>query len=254
VNKAAHVRPLAEQPPESDRIFADQRPPADFEFGVETAKVFDDMVERSVPFYSEIQRMMVELAGDFATESSSLYDLGCATGTTLAVLDAPLPAGVTFIGVDNSASMLAKAEEKLKALGTARNWRLVNSDLNELPPIENASVVLLCLTLQFVRPLRRERIMRQICDGMLPQGGLILVEKVTATDSRVNRLFINHYYDMKRRHGYSDLEIAQKREALENVMIPYRLDENVELLRNAGFATVEPFFTWYNFCGLLAIK
>jgi tRNA (cmo5U34)-methyltransferase len=120
--------------------------------------------------------------------------------------------------------------------------------------IENASVVILCLTLQFVRPLYREKLMRNIANGLNHQGCLILVEKVLAEDTLMNRLFIKFYYDMKRRNGYSDLEIAQKREALENVLVPYRMDENRRLLTEAGLHEPEIFFKWYNFCGMLATK
>jgi tRNA (cmo5U34)-methyltransferase len=83
---------------------------------------------------------------------------------------------------------------------------------------------------------------------------LLLVEKLTCEDTTLNRLYIDHYYDFKRRNGYSEIEISKKREALENVLIPYRLDENVKLLKSAGFRQVETFFRWYNFCGLVAIK
>jgi tRNA (cmo5U34)-methyltransferase len=110
------------------------------------------------------------------------------------------------------------------------------------------------LTLQFVRPLYRERIMRQIAGGVREQGCLILIEKLTSEDTLFNRLFIQNYYDFKRRNGYSETEIAQKREALENVLIPYRLEENVDLLKASGFRSVECFFRWYNFCGLIALK
>ncbi len=110
------------------------------------------------------------------------------------------------------------------------------------------------LTLQFVRPLYRERLIRSIYDGLTENGCLILVEKVLGENSTFNRLFIKHYYEMKRRNGYSELEIAQKREALENVLIPYRLEENKELLRRAGFRHVDVFFKWYNFCAIIAMK
>jgi len=110
------------------------------------------------------------------------------------------------------------------------------------------------LTLQFVRPLQRERLIGAIFEGLNPQGCLILVEKVLAEETLTNRLFIKHYYELKRRNGYSEIEIAQKREALENVLIPYRLRENEELLRGAAFRQVDIFFKWYNFCGLLATK
>jgi tRNA (cmo5U34)-methyltransferase len=81
-----------------------------------------------------------------------------------------------------------------------------------------------------------------------------MVEKVLGESSTFNRLFINHYYELKRRNGYSDLEIAQKREALENVLVPYRLEENREMLRAQGFRHVDVFWKWYNFCGILAMK
>jgi len=119
---------------------------------------------------------------------------------------------------------------------------------------ERPGIALLVLTLQFVRPLNRERLVRTICEGLTDKGCLVLVEKVLGENSTFNRLFIEHYYALKRRNGYSDLEIAQKREALENVLIPYRLEENKRLLRHVGFQHVDVFFKWYNFCGIIAIK
>jgi tRNA (cmo5U34)-methyltransferase len=238
-----------------DRLFAEptQRP-TDFRFGEETAAVFDDMVSRSVPFYDELQRMTVEIASDFAVEGTNLYDLGCSTGTTMLALDPAISPRVRFIGVDNSAEMLEKAREKLAERELTRPYELIQADLHQGPMIENASVVVMLLTLQFVRPLYRQRVIGNIVRGLNDQGCLILIEKLTSGDSLFNRLFIKYYYDMKRRNGYSDLEIAQKREALENVLIPYRLGENEELLLSEGFRHVEVFFRWYNFCGMLAVK
>ena len=127
-------------------------------------------------------------------------------------------------------------------------------ELNDGVQIENASVVMLVLTLQFIRPLRREKLIADIYHGMHPNGCLILVEKVLGEDSLFNRQFIKYYYDMKRRHGYSEMEISQKREALENVLIPYKLLENRELLLQSGFSDVDVFFKWYNFCGIVAVE
>lgn len=238
-----------------DTIFAQPTErTGDFKFDSRTATVFDDMVNRSVPFYDEIQRMTTELAADFAVPGTNLYDLGCATGTTLLTLEHVVDPGVRFVGIDNSQQMLDKARQKLDAQPTARERRLICIDLHEELSLENASVVILTLTLQFVRPLHRERVVKAICDGLNPQGALILVEKLTEGDTLFNRLFIKYYYDMKRRHGYSDLEISNKREALENVLIPYRLDENEQLLRASGFTRVQTWFRWYNFCGMIAVK
>jgi len=110
------------------------------------------------------------------------------------------------------------------------------------------------LTLQFVRPLYRDALLASIYQGMNENGCLILVEKVLGESSTLNRLYIKYYYDFKRQNGYSDLEISQKREALENVLIPYKLLENRELLLRTGFRSVDVFFKWYNFCGIIAVK
>jgi tRNA (cmo5U34)-methyltransferase len=238
-----------------DVLFSDaSRAVGDFNFGEQTAEVFDDMLDRSVPMYRELQRMIGELAGEFVTEGSNVYDLGCSTGITLETLHLAVGPGATLIGLDYSEPMLERARQRFRPLLESGRMRLEHADLNRGYLIENASVVVLNLTLQFVRPLYRDNLMRQIVSGLNDNGVLILVEKVLAADSTMNRLFIKFYYDMKRRNGYEEMEISQKREALENVLIPYRVDENVELLRRSGFREVETFFRWYNFCGFLALK
>jgi tRNA (cmo5U34)-methyltransferase len=204
--------------------------------------------------YDEIQRLTVELANDFAVPRTRLYDLGCSTGTTLLNLDAVLPADVSFVGVDNAPEMLAKARAKFSQRGVGRDVEFMTADLQRDRVVEDASVVIILLTLQFIRPLNREHVIRRIYEGMRDQAALILVEKIIVDDGMFNRLFIRHYYDLKRRNGYSESEIANKREALENVLIPYRPDENIALLRDAGFGQVEEFFRWYNFNGLVAVK
>jgi tRNA (cmo5U34)-methyltransferase len=241
--------------PKKDALFADKRKLAeDFNFGSKTAEVFDDMLDRSVPYYAEIQRMMGELATDFAVPGSNLFDLGCSTGTTLVHLDKLLPKEVNFVGVDYSPEMLEKARSKLEQAGVKRKTELVCADLNNGVPVSNASVVVVNLTLQFVRPLNRDRVVAGLAAGLNRDGCLILVEKMLSQNSTINRLFIKHYYEFKKRNGYSEMEIAQKREALENVLIPYHFDENRELLLRNGFKSCDMFFRWYNFCGMLAIK
>ncbi len=237
-----------------DRVFADKNPLGDFSFNPQVAQVFDDMVSRSVPFYDEMQRMTTEIAAQFAQDGTNIYDLGCATGTTLALLDPVISNKVRFVGIDNAQSMLEQARAKLDALDSKRAFDLVCADLHDRPRIEDASVVIMTLTLQFVRPLHRERIIREIFNGMSEKGCLIIFEKLVLPDSMLNRVFIEFYYEMKRRNGYSEVEISKKREALENVLVPYRVDENVTLLREAGFKHVDEFFRWYNFCGILAVK
>jgi len=212
------------------------------------------MLSRSVPFYGEIQRMVAELAQDIVVPGSNVYDLGCSTGTTMLLLDRSLPDDVNFVGIDDSRDMLVKCEAKLREHRVKRNVSLECTDLHQGVGIRDASLALMVLTLQFLRPLHRGRLVADIFAGLRENGGLILVEKVLGEDSHFNRLFIKHYYDFKRRNGYSETEIAQKREALENVLIPYKLLENRELLLKSGFRYVDVFFKWYNFCGIVAIK
>lgn len=238
-----------------DEVFKDEIEKAsDFKFGANVAKVFDDMVNRSVPYYGEIQRMMAELAADHAREETFVYDLGCSTGTTMIGMNTMVDQNIKFIGIDDSQEMLDKCKSKLMELGFSRPYELRCADLGTGVKIENASVVVLCLTLQFVRPIYRERLLKDIYDGLNPGGVLILVEKILAEESNFNRDFIKYYYNYKRRNNYSELEISQKREALENVLVPYKLTENITLLRDQGFSHCEVFFKWFNFAGLVAVK
>lgn len=238
-----------------DKVFSEViKKPSDFKFGATVADAFDDMVERSVPFYSEIQRMIIEQAAEFAVPGTNVYDLGCSTGTTLLNLDSYVDQQVCFVGIDDSKDMLEKCAAKLQEAKLSRSYELRNVDLHDHFEIENASVVILCLTMQFVRPIYREKLLKKIYNGLTPGGVLIISEKILAEDSLFNRNFIKYYYDYKRRNHYSDLEISQKREALENVLIPYKLSENLKMLMEAGFSHTEVFFKWYNFSGFTAVK
>ena len=240
---------------QTDNVFKDEiKKPSDFKFGATVANAFDDMVERSVPFYNEIQRMIIELAAEHAQANTNVVDLGCSTGTTMIGLNPLVTENITFVGVDDSVEMLKKCDLKLKQAGFKRPYQLVNADLHEDIKIENASVVILCLTLQFVRPIYRERLLKKIFDGLVSGGVLIVSEKILAENSLFNRNFIKYYYDYKRRNQYSELEISQKREALENVLIPYKLSENFKILKEAGFTDIETFFKWYNFSGFISVK
>lgn len=241
----------------SDQVFdSGEARAADFKFNEQVADVFDDMVSRSVPYYEEQQRMIREISKAFWLPGTCIYDLGCATGTTAVSLSRELP-GASIVGYDNSWPMIHRANQKVEEAGLEERISLRYGDLNgnlEELPIENATVATLCWTLQFVRPLRRDNLIRHIYESLADNGALVVTEKVLFNGSPTNRFFIDFYYDYKRRHGYSELEIANKREALENVMVPYRMDENLELFRRSGFEIVETFFQWYNLAGFLCVK
>lgn len=227
---------------------------SDFKFDAKVVNVFDDMVVRSVPFYLEFQRMITEIAREYVQPETALYDLGCSTGTTFLSLNTILDPSVGFVGVDDSDEMLKTCRKNLEANGVTRSLNLVTADLNKQVDIQNASVVVLCLTLQFVRPLNRLKLLQSVYRQLNPEGCLILIEKVLGESTEFNRQFIRFYYDLKRRNNYDEMEISQKREALENVLIPYKLSENMEMLAEAGFSKTEVFFKWYNFAGIIAIK
>jgi len=238
-----------------DKIFDDSRQKVtDFEFNRAVVSVFDDMVVRSVPFYLEIQRMITELAADFALEGTQIYDLGCSTGTTMMNLDKVIDPKIRFVGIDNSDEMLKSCKKNLKSAGITRDIDLVKADINNGVLLENSSVVILCLTLQFVRPLYREKLLKSIYDQLHENGALIMIEKVLGEATLFNRMFIKYYYDFKQANNYSQTEIAKKREALENVLIPYKLKENEDMLKDCGFKHIEVFFKWYNFSGFVAMK
>lgn len=252
--KLTEVPKAPEKMGAADKLFDEPREfVVDFQFDEKTVAVFDDMVDRSVPFYQEIQRLVCELAAEFA-EGGSVYDLGCSTGTTLAQLDHQVDPNVRFVGVDNSDDMLDVARKKLGSLESKRPIDLIKADLQANFAIDDASVVIMLLALMFIRPLQRAKLMKRIYDGLNEDGALVLVEKITLPDTMLNRLFIKNYYDYKRRQGYSEMEISQKREALENVLIPFRHEENVALLKEVGFRQVDEFYRWYNFCGVIAVK
>jgi tRNA (cmo5U34)-methyltransferase len=230
---------------------------SDFEFNEEVVEVFNDMIGRSVPCYKEQQFMLREMAQQLYIPNTQVYDLGCSTATTLISMCESLDKSAKFVGYDNSKPMLDRSIIRIQEKGMGDRIELregdFNGDLSKLP-LENASLVTMCWTMQFVRPLQRERVVKWIYDGLVEGGALLLTEKVLSRNKSMNNFFIDLYYQFKQRNGYSETEILRKREALENVLVPYTLEENLELFLRNGFETCETFFQWYNFVGILCKK
>jgi tRNA (cmo5U34)-methyltransferase len=238
-----------------DRIFAKKMDKIhNFSFGEKTAEVFDDMLSRSVPLYYELQRMIVELTAGFAKDGTNIYDLGCSTGNTLLSLDKKIDRKVKFIGIDYSVPLLNKCKKRFKRFNFKHSYELICTDLNEPIKITNASVVIMNLTLQFIRPSKRDNLIKSIYNGLNHRGCFILVEKILNNCPIFDRIFVQFYHDMKRKNGYSELEIIQKDKALKKILKPYSLNKNKQLLLRKGFYYFDIFFKWYNFCGMVAIK
>jgi len=232
----------------------------DFSFNKAVTSVFNDMLNRSVPFYGESQRLITELSVNFAQPNSCIYDLGCSNGNTcLSLFEQLNDSSIKIIGIDNSDEMIRAANARYKKLNNDANKNRSKllfkvENIENILSIEKASVVILCLTLQFIRPQKRLEILKSIYKNLVKGGVLILHEKNVIENPKINRLFIKFYYDLKERNGYTKTEIQEKRIALENILIPYTKEENIALLREAGFKNVETFFQWYNFSGTIAVK
>ena len=241
-----------------DKLFQGVDKTQDFAFDERVAVVFDDMVSRSVPFYHEIQRIQADLVMDFLPEQGAVVcDLGCSTGTTLDYLSLHerCPQSAQFIGYDNAIPMLDMAAIKLSKQVKDGQITLKLADLSNLDNLPSADVIILNWALQFVRPIDREVLLKTVFNALKPGGVLLLSEKVLANNGLFNRLYIDHYLQFKKsQSGYTDIENQRKREALENVLVPYRLDENYTLLDRVGFTHKDTYFQWFNFVCMIAVK
>ena len=222
-----------------------------FEFDEEVAAVFDDMLERSVPFYKESQAITEFFALKTLEEGDVLYDLGCSTATLLLNISRKLEVDAELIGLDNSEAMLAQAKRKREAYGA--KVEVLNADILK-HEYKSANVFVSNYTLQFIRPLVREELVKKIASALKKEGVFIFSEKVISHHSKLNKDLIEKYYAFKKEQGYSEYEIMQKREALENVLVPYSEEENIKMALNCGFSHCEVVFRWANFATFIAIK
>jgi tRNA (cmo5U34)-methyltransferase len=225
-----------------------------FEFDAQVAGVFDDMIHRSVPYYSEIIDQQVQLIERFYQTGTVLYDLGCSNGNLAICLGCRKGAQpYRMVAVDSSAPMLAAFQKRLADCHFRQHISLQCEDIRRIS-IENASVVVLNFTMQFVPPQDRDALMAQIHHGLVPGGILLFCEKITHADAGMADLQRSFHYAFKRANGYSDLEISRKREALEKVLIPESLGSHLQRLDHAGFAVMDVWLKWFNFVALIAIK
>jgi tRNA (cmo5U34)-methyltransferase len=222
-----------------------------FEFDEEVAAVFDDMLQRSVPFYKESQKITEFFALKQLEDGGVAYDLGCSTATLLINISRKLKKSATLIGLDNSEAMLEQARKKCEAFRA--DIELANADILEYE-YKEADLFISNYTLQFIRPLIREELVKKISASLKKGGIFIFSEKVISHHPKLNKDLIECYYDFKKEQGYSEYEIMQKREALENVLVPYSEDENIKMAKNCGFSHCEVVFRWANFATFIAIK
>ncbi len=238
-----------------DEIYASEHEMlVDFAFDERVASVFPDMIRRSVPGYGEIIALLGLFAEQYAQPGSTLYDLGCSLGAATLSLRRRIQApGCRIIAVDNSEAMVERCRENTAHDLATTPVEVVCNDIREVA-IENASVVVLNFTLQFLPREERLALVQRIHDGMLPGGVLILSEKLRFEPEERQQFQEQLHLAFKRANGYSELEISQKRAALEEVLVPDTLEQHRERLHAAGFSQVEPWFQAFNFASLAAIK
>lgn len=226
----------------------------DFRFDEQVAAVFPDMIRRSVPGYDTIIPLLGLFAERFVQAGSNIYDLGCSLGAaTLAMRRYIRQPGCTIIAVDNAEAMVNQCRTNLAREAGAVDVAVQCADIRGIE-ISNASLVVINFTLQFIEPEQRAGLLEKIYRGLNVGGALVIADKIVFADGNQQQFEESLHLDFKKANGYSELEISQKRTALEKVLIPDTLEEHVERLRQAGFRRVFPWFQCFNFAALCAIK
>ncbi|MBF0378538.1 MAG: carboxy-S-adenosyl-L-methionine synthase CmoA [Desulfamplus sp.] len=241
-----------------DNIFTFKREPVPaFEFNEEVASVFDDMIKRSVPLYMESIKRQSQLTARFYKKGSSIYDLGCSHGNLGIMINEEFKEEpYTMIAVDSSPSMIEKYRNRVECIDSynkKHNISLV-CGLAENISISNASVVIVNLTMQFIKPIKRDNFIQSIYNGLVDGGILLLTEKIINQNKIISDIEQDFYKSFKLENGYSELEISRKRDSLENVLIPETIESHIKRLKNSGFSVVEVWLKWFNFASIIAIK
>ncbi len=238
-----------------DRIYASKRDKVEkFVFDDKVADVFSDMIERSVPGYTALNQLLPIVANTFIQENSNVYDLGCSLGdASISIASASKASNINIFAVDNSSAMIKQLQNRLNQLDLNAPIQAVQKDLTDID-IKNGSFAILNYTLQFIDRTKRDALLNKICSGLINQGALLLSEKITYDDASEDKLMQQLHENYKRKNDYSELEISQKREALENVLVRDTHEQHVERLQKVGFSNVSILMKYLNFVSYLAIK
>lgn len=228
--------------------------PGKFEFSAEVANVFQDMIERSVPGYELVLAMIKVLASEFARPDTNCYDLGCSLGAgTLCLRDSIPYSSCRIIAIDNAPAMVDRCRGNIEADTASVSTEVICQDIRETV-IENASMVLMNFTLQFIQREDRAKLLAGIASGLKPGGVLVLSEKLKMADFGEQEILTHLHHGFKRDMGYSDLEISQKRSALEDVLVPDSFENHKHMLLEAGFGRVYLWFQCFTFGSMIALK
>jgi tRNA (cmo5U34)-methyltransferase len=226
----------------------------DFTFDAQVVEVFPDMISRSVPGYNTIIDTIGRLSQRFVQQNTLIYDLGCSLGAaTLAMRKSIKDTECKIIAVDNSPAMVERCTMHINAFKGETPVDVIEANIQDVN-VNNASMVVLNFTLQFVDKAERQTLINNIASGINDGGLLVISEKISHGDAVIDEHLIDLHHDFKRANGYSELEVAQKRTALENVMRTDSVEQHIQRLKNAGFSHVSPWFQCFNFISFIAIK
>jgi tRNA (cmo5U34)-methyltransferase len=238
----------------TDNLFSSPREKSAFNFDQQVAEVFPDMITRSVPGYTEIVNTIGHIAQSFIKNDSLVYDLGCSLGAaTLSIRQQVTDKSYSIIGIDNSAAMVERCKQHLAVFKSNIDTQIELADILNYP-YQPCALIVINFTLQFLAPETRATLLKKLYQQLIPGGALILSEKLAFEDPLISSKFTELHHDYKKRNGYSDLEISQKRAALENVLIPETQKNHIERLKSVGFNHCECWYQHYNFASFLAIK
>ncbi|NVK21628.1 MAG: carboxy-S-adenosyl-L-methionine synthase CmoA [Kangiellaceae bacterium] len=239
----------------TDTIFAEPLGQVqDFQFDDKVVEVFPDMIKRSVPGYTTIINGIGEIAQRFVKDGSQIYDLGCSLGAaSLSIRQAVNAKSCSIIAIDNSSAMVERCRLIQSGYNFETSIEVIEADINDIE-INNASMVILNFTLQFLPRGQRKPLIEKIYRGLNPGGCLVLSEKLSLQHDELDQHIIDLHHDFKKSNGYSDMEIAQKRAALENVLLPDSREKHYQRFAQAGFSQFDTWFQHYNFASFLAVK
>lgn len=221
----------------------------EWKFDESVVPIFDEHVNQSVPMYEEIHNLIGDISTWYLLDGTNMYDIGTSTGKVIHTLKNKHPSKkVNYIGIDNSKEMIEKVSNNLP------DAKFIYEDVTEGFEFKNASLITSVLTMQFIQEDKRQYIINNVYEGLNKGSAFILVEKVIGNNSRFNEIWNDLYHELKLKNGLSEKHVFDKARAIRGIMKPYTVQENTDLLKNAGFKDIDMFFKWNNFVGFIAVK
>jgi len=229
---------------------------SNWSFNASVVPIFDEHVRKNVPQYDEMHRLITDIAGWFLEDNTNVYDIGTSTGEVVRNLIERYPSKrCSYIATDTSPEMASRCAQRFLESKPHVPVIVKDEDVRSTSfKMEHASLVTCVLTLQFIPKRDRLTVLKKIYESLHKGGGLILVEKVIGENTRFNEMWVELYHELKLRNGMTEEEVFKKSQAIRGVLVPLTLQENVSLLKEAGFTEIDVFFKWTNFVGLIAMK